>query len=138
LIFGGEFLFFLNFRPEHPADVKREYLFENPRDRSKWVRTKLLQVKAKPNEQKYKKFPFILGNVQKRVAKNRVQVKIYYFFLISKFYKIYQIRRSKIVYRTSTKLQFYKIRTSKKIRIFTFLLCIKSEHRKIYISPPND
>ena len=61
-----------HFRPEHPSDVKREYLFENTRNRSKWLRTKVAY--RQPPEQKYKKFNLILGHVQRRIAKNRVEV----------------------------------------------------------------
>ena len=67
-----------NLSPEHAADVKREYLFESPRQRGRWLRTK---VKERfPNEEKYRKFDLVLGLVHRRIAKNRVEVKFYLIF----------------------------------------------------------
>jgi len=60
--------------PEHAADVKREYLFESPRQRGRWLRTK---VKERfPNEEKYRKFDLVLGLVHRRIAKNRVEILV--------------------------------------------------------------
>jgi hypothetical protein len=68
-------LFNLNFRPGHPADVKREYLFEDNRGLSKWNRAKVAIFP--PEEQKYKQFDVIVGYVQRRIAKDRIEVIFY-------------------------------------------------------------
>ncbi|CBY08971.1 unnamed protein product [Oikopleura dioica] len=61
-------------RSSHPADVKREYLFENERDIDRWIRTGKFSELV--DEQKFKKLDFVLGTVHKRIASNRVEVLV--------------------------------------------------------------
>lgn len=67
-------------RSSHPADVKREYLFENERDIDRWIRTGKFSELV--DEQKFKKLDFVLGTVHKRIASNRVEVIIRTTFMI--------------------------------------------------------
>jgi len=63
--------------PEHPADVKREYLLEDKFQMNKWQDTFHKHRIYLPDEERYTSFPLVIGYVNRRVASDRVEVVVH-------------------------------------------------------------
>jgi len=63
--------------PEHPADVKREYIIEDKFQMNKWQDTFHKHRIYLPDEERYTSFPLVIGYVNRRVASDRVEVTVH-------------------------------------------------------------
>jgi hypothetical protein len=61
--------------PDHPKDVKRDYLFEDVFQRNKWLREYRLH-EGMYDEQRFANFPIVIGTVHRRIAHDRVEVVV--------------------------------------------------------------
>lgn len=62
--------------PEHPADVKREYVIEDKFQLNKWQDTFHKHRIYIPDEERYVSFPLVIGYVNRRIASDRVEVRV--------------------------------------------------------------
>merc|ERR1712212_337249 len=63
--------------PEHPADVKREYIIEDKFQMNKWQDLFHKHRIYIPDEERYTSFPLVIGYVNRRIASDRVEVAVH-------------------------------------------------------------